>query len=424
MSIINSDKKNLHFILNASVATFVTYLCMYAFRKPFTAATFNGLKLWGFDYKILLIIAQLIGYTLSKSLGIKIIAELRQENRLKTLIILMGIAMINLLLFAIVPFPYNLIFMFLNGIPLGMIWGVVFGFIEGRKSTELLGAIMASSFIVSSGLVKSSGRLVLENIINNEMWMPFITALIYTPVLLFGIYLLSRIKAPGDDDKLLRTARIPMNASERKIFIIRFAPGIVFSILIYVFLTIFRDMRDNFAVEFWISLGYSQTPELLAFSEFPIAIVVMVIIASMILIKNNRLAFHSNNFIAFFCGILLVLTTVLFYFKMINGIVWMMLAGFFMYLPYIGFHTLYFERWIAFFKYKSNAGFLMSMADTAGYLGSTIILLIKNFATPDVSWIEFFEVSAVVVGFSIILLSFLNYRYFLQLEKNINQSCV
>ena len=420
MSLINSDKKNLHFILNAAVATFVTYLCMYAFRKPFTAATFNGLKLWGFNYKILLIIAQLIGYTLSKSLGIKIIAELRQENRLKTLIILMGIAMISLLLFALVPFPYNLLFMFLNGIPLGMIWGVVFGFIEGRKSTELLGAIMASSFIVSSGLVKSSGRLVLENIVNNEMWMPFITALIYTPVLLFGIYLLSRIKAPGEDDKLLRTARIPMNANERKNFIIRFAPGIVFSILIYVFLTIFRDMRDNFAVEFWISLGYSQTPELLAFSEFPIAIVVMVIIASMILIKNNRIAFHSNNFIAFFCGILLVLTTVLFYFKMINGIVWMMLAGFFMYLPYIGFHTLYFERWIAHFKYKSNAGFLMSMADTAGYLGSTIILLIKNFATPDVSWIEFFEVSAVIVGFSIILLSFLNYRYFLLLEKKSN----
>jgi len=420
VSLINSDKKNLHFILNAAVATFVTYLCMYAFRKPFTAATFNGLKLWGFNYKILLIIAQLIGYTLSKSLGIKIIAELRQENRLKTLIILMGIAMISLLLFALVPFPYNLLFMFLNGIPLGMIWGVVFGFIEGRKSTELLGAIMASSFIVSSGLVKSSGRLVLENIVNNEMWMPFITALIYTPVLLFGIYLLSRIKAPGEDDKLLRTARIPMNANERKNFIIRFAPGIVFSILIYVFLTIFRDMRDNFAVEFWISLGYSQTPELLAFSEFPIAIVVMVIIASMILIKNNRIAFHSNNFIAFFCGILLVLTTVLFYFKMINGIVWMMLAGFFMYLPYIGFHTLYFERWIAHFKYKSNAGFLMSMADTAGYLGSTIILLIKNFATPDVSWIEFFEVSAVIVGFSIILLSFLNYRYFLLLEKKSN----
>jgi len=301
-----------------------------------------------------------------------------------------------------------------------MIWGVVFGFIEGRKSTELLGAIMASSFIISSGLVKSSGRLVLENVFSNEMWMPFITALIYTPILLLGIYLLSRIKPPDSEDRLNRTERIPMNSSERRNFIIRFAPGIVFSILIYVFLTIFRDMRDNFAIEFWLSLGYSQTPELLAFSEFPIAIVVMVIIASMILIKNNRIAFYSNNLIAFFCGILLVLTTVLFYFRIINGIVWMMLAGFFMYLPYIGFHTLYFERWIAHFKYKSNAGFLMSMADTAGYLGSTIILLVKNFATPDVSWIEFFEVTAVIVGFSIILLSFLNYKYFLLLEKKSN----
>jgi hypothetical protein len=393
---------------------------MYAFRKPFTASTFNGLKLWGFDYKILLIIAQLIGYTLSKSLGIKIIAELKHENRLKTLIALMGIAMISLLLFAIVPFPYNIVFMFLNGIPLGMIWGVVFGFIEGRKSTELLGAIMASSFIISSGLVKSSGRLVLENVFSNEMWMPFITALIYTPILLFGIYLLSRIKPPDSEDRLNRTERIPMNASERRNFIIRFAPGIVFSILIYVFLTIFRDMRDNFAIEFWLSLGYSQTPELLAFSEFPIAIVVMAIIASMILIKNNKIAFHSNNVIAFFCGILLIVATVLFYFQIINGIIWMMLAGFFMYLPYIGFHTLYFERWIAHFKYKSNAGFLMSMADTAGYLGSTIILLVKNFATPKVSWVDFFEVSAIVVGFSIILLSFLNYRYFLLLEKKSN----
>jgi hypothetical protein len=332
----------------------------------------------------------------------------------------MGIAMISLLLFAIVPFPYNIVFMFLNGIPLGMIWGVVFGFIEGRKSTELLGAIMASSFIISSGLVKSSGRLVLENVFSNEMWMPFITALIYTPILLFGIYLLSRIKPPDSEDRLNRTERIPMNASERRNFIIRFAPGIVFSILIYVFLTIFRDMRDNFAIEFWLSLGYSQTPELLAFSEFPIAIVVMAIIASMILIKNNKIAFHSNNVIAFFCGILLIVTTVLFYFHIINGIIWMMFAGFFMYLPYIGFHTLYFERWIAHFKYKSNAGFLMSMADTAGYLGSTIILLVKNFATPKVSWVDFFEVSAIVVGFSIILLSFLNYKYFLLLEKKSN----
>jgi hypothetical protein len=76
----------------------------------------------------------------------------------------------------------------------------------------------------------------------------------------------------------------------------------------------------------------------------------------------------------------------------------MIVAGFSMYLPYIAFHTLYFERWIAHFKYKSNIGFLMSMADAAGYLGSTIILLVKNFGAPQISWIEFFKSTAFVIG--------------------------
>ena len=38
---------------------------MYAFRKPFTAGTYQGLSLFGVDYKVSLIILQLIGYALS-----------------------------------------------------------------------------------------------------------------------------------------------------------------------------------------------------------------------------------------------------------------------------------------------------------------------------------------------------------------------
>ena len=54
---INRNDKlygNIQFILHASLAAFITYLSMYAFRKPFTAATYDGLKLWSIDYKILL----------------------------------------------------------------------------------------------------------------------------------------------------------------------------------------------------------------------------------------------------------------------------------------------------------------------------------------------------------------------------------
>lgn len=417
--VIASTKRiDYKFILHASSAAFITYLSMYAFRKPFTAATYDGLQLWGVDYKILLIITQLIGYTISKYIGIKLVSELTARNRVKILILLLSVAWFSLLLFAITPFPYNLPFMFLNGLPLGMIWGVVFGFLEGRKSTELLGAVMASSFIVSSGLVKSVGRFVLDNCAVSEFWMPFVTGLLFLPILVIGVKMLSEIAPPDDQDKMLRTERVPMNSYERKIFVLRFAPGIVFSILVYVGLTIFRDMRDNFAVEFWTALGYSKTPELLVFSEVPIAISVLIIIALMILIRNNRLAFYSNHIITIFSGFLLLFTTWLFSIQRLDPVLWMIIAGFSMYLPYIAFHTLYFERWIAHFKYKSNIGFLMSMADAAGYLGSTIILLVKNFGAPQISWIEFFKSTAIVIGFLMICFAIFAMYFFKKLETN------
>lgn len=52
----------------AALVAFCTYSCMYAFRKPFTAATFDELYIWGLKYKDILIIAQLIGYTLSQQI--------------------------------------------------------------------------------------------------------------------------------------------------------------------------------------------------------------------------------------------------------------------------------------------------------------------------------------------------------------------
>ena len=413
----NSNSLKTGFILKASLAAFITYMSMYAFRKPFTASTYEGLSLWGLDYKILLIISQMIGYTLSKYLGIKYVAELNERNRVWVLIGLMSLALLSLLLFGLIPYPYNLPLMFVNGLPLGMIWGVVFSFLEGRRSTELLGAVMASSFIVSSGFVKTIGSFLLHNIDVNEFWMPFIVALIFIPVLSLGIYMLTKLSKPDAVDITSRTERIPMNASQRTLFFQRFAPGIIFSVLIYVALTVFRDLRDNFAIEFWTSIGYEGAPELMTYSELPIALAVLIIISLMIRIKNNRIAFFGANFIVFICGALLILFTWVFIKNWMNGLQWMILSGASMYLPYIAFHTMYFERWIAYFQTKGNAGFLMYMADAAGYLGSTIVLCFRNFAAPDLSWWHFFTGSALVVGFIMALMSFFANTYFHKLSQ-------
>ena len=412
-------KKNseLALIIKATSAVFITYLSMYAFRKPFTAAQYNNIMLWGVDYKILLIITQLIGYTISKYFGIKIISELSANKRTITLITLMAVSWVSLLFFGIVPAPYNLPFIFLNGLPLGMIWGVVFSYIEGRRHTELLGVAMASSFIISSGIVKGVGSYLLLNLQVPEMWMPFFTGLFFLPVLFLGVYLLHTLSAPNEEDINARTERLPMKSKERKAFFKQFAPGILFSVLIYVCLTVFRDLRDNFAVEFWNSIGMKNIPTMLVVSEVPIAILVIIIIGSMIFIKSNKNAFFINFLIVFVGGLLLFLSTLLFYNQLITATLWMIIVGFSMYLPYIAFHALFFERWIAYFKIKSNIGFLMYVADAAGYLGSTLVLLFKNFNNTNYSWVSFFTFSAMITSVIIIILSIANYIYFKKLDK-------
>ena len=124
----------------AMVAAFTAYFAMYAVRKPFAAAGFEGTQVLGIDLKIALVLGQVIGYALSKFLGIKFVSEIPPSRRPLALVALIGGAELALLAFAVLPPGGQVIAMFCNGLPLGAVWGLVFGFLEGRRTTELLGA--------------------------------------------------------------------------------------------------------------------------------------------------------------------------------------------------------------------------------------------------------------------------------------------
>src|SRR5579863_414405 len=174
----------------AAVSAFGAYTSMYAFRKAFAAGTFTGQQYFHVDYKVWLVIAQVIGYTLSKFYGIKFIAELKQDQRAKSIFGLIGFSWFALLLFAIVPAPYNIICLFLNGFPLGMIWGLVFSYLEGRKSTEFMAAVLSTSLIFASGFVKTVARSLRDSLHISEYIMPFLTgALFVIPLILFVFFL-------------------------------------------------------------------------------------------------------------------------------------------------------------------------------------------------------------------------------------------
>ena len=239
----------------AGLAAFGAYTSMYAFRKAFAAGTFTGHQYWHVDYKAWLVIAQVLGYMLSKFYGIRFIAEVKSKSRGKSILTLVAISWLALLLFAVIPAPYNIICLFINGFPLGMIWGLVFGYLEGRKATEFMAAVLSISLIFASGFVKTVARNIMSNMHVSEYAMPFVTGAFFVIPLLLFVLFLEVMPAPTAEDKALRTERLPMSAAERKAFLTRFLPGIILTVIVYVLLTVMRDIRDNFEVEIWHGLG-------------------------------------------------------------------------------------------------------------------------------------------------------------------------
>lgn len=405
--------KNLRFILHASLAAFGTYFCMYAFRKPFTVATFEGLSFFGVDYKILLVIAQVLGYALSKFIGIRLISEMQPARRLAYLFLLIVLAELALVLFAVVPAPYNILLMFLNGLPLGLIWGIVFSFLEGRKFTEILGVVLSSSFIVSSGVVKSVGLFTMEDWGIDEYWMPSLTgALFLVPLFICG-YFLGKVPPPTEEDKELRVERVPMTGADRLVMVRGFAFTLIVLVFFYTLLTAFRDFRDNFARELWDSMGYQGDISVYSISEIIVAVAVLLIVGSFFYFRNNFKALMAYHGLLALGTATLGISTFLFQINYIDPFLWMVSTGFGLYVCYVPFNSLFFDRFIATFKLRGNSGFLIYIADAFGYLGSILVLLYKNFGQPDLSWVDFFiygSYGVAIVGAICIVLSALDLR--------------
>lgn len=378
------------FALYATFMAFSLYTCVYAFRKTFSVATFEGLQFAGVSYKVWLVMFQVIGYAASKFAGIKIISELKASSRSMGILLMVTIAGLSWLFFGLVPAPYNIFFLFTNGFPLGLVWGMVFGYLEGRRFTEVLGAGLSVSFIFSAGLAKSVGGFIMRDFGVSETWMPFATCCVFIVPLLAFLYLLDKLPAPSDLDEALRTKRQPMNGDERKKFVSTFFPGIILFTVSYTLLTIFRDFRDNFSAEVWKSLGYGNSPAIFTTTEIPVSIFVLIVIGSLMIIKNNKLALMVNHFIIILGMVITGVGTLLFDHQMISPPVWMISIGIGLYLGYIPFNSIFFDRLLAAFNYVGTVGFIMYVADSFGYLGSVGVLFFKEFGYAEVSWLDFF----------------------------------
>jgi hypothetical protein len=386
----------LLFTLFAGLAGFAAYSSMYAFRKPFSVALFESVPGWHFalDYKIALVMAQVAGYALAKILGVKLIAEISPARRAGAILKLIFAAWLALVLFAVIPAPWNVFAMFLNGLPLGMIWGLVFGFMEGRRTSEMLGAIVCASFILGSGGVKSVGKLLLDTAHVSPFWMPAAAGALFFPLLAVSVWALSVLPPPSPADERERVRRAPMGPPERSQFLARYGVGISLLVVSYVLTTALRDFRDNFAAELWMALGFGHAASVFTASELPVALLALTVLGVIIAVKDNDRALLVIHGVVIFGLVLLGLSTLGFQGGLISPLAWMILSGAGLYMAYVPFNAMLFDRLIAVSGTVGTAGFLIYIADACGYVGSCALLVWRNFGLVDLDWLQVFEMSA------------------------------
>lgn len=383
------------FGLYAIFAAFSTYFCMYAFRKPFSAAAYEG-QSFALGEKVLemktaLVISQIFGYFLSKVIGTKICSEARPETRARWLCGLILAAQAALLLFAIVPPPLKLVAIFCNGLPLGMVWGMVVLYLEGRRTSELLLAGLSCSFIIASGVVKGIGKNLLNSGVS-EFWMPFHVGAIFLVPFFAAVWLLNQIPRPTREDEELRTHRQPMNRSERWAFFHLFRPGLIMLLVAYFFLTAYRDYRDNYMADILEGLGYDadRVGTLLSTTELWVGFGVLGVLSLLFLIRNNRWGFIGAYAIMVSGCALLGGGTWMFRHGHIGGEAWIITTGLGGYLTYVPFGSVLFDRLIAATHVVATAVYAIYFADAVGYLGSILVQIYKDFYASEATRIDFF----------------------------------
>ena len=377
----------------AIVAAFSTYFCMYAFRKPFAAATYEGLRFFGtdIDLKTAFVISQILGYMLSKYIGIKVCSETTRKQRMWRLCGMIIAAEAALVLFAVLPAEWKLIAIFCNGLPLGMVWGLVVLYLEGRRTSELLLAGLSCSFIIASGVVKGAGRWLMEAHGYGDFTMPAVTGLIFLVPFVISAFLLNQIPEPTQRDIDARVQREPMNAGERMRFMKEFLPGMLLLLTAYFFLTAYRDFRDNYMSNILLEMGITEQTKFMLLSELPVAFGVLVMLGGLFLIRNNRWGLIGAYAIMVLGLVLMGGSTLLLDNGAIRGDVWMVLVGLGAYLAYVPFGSVLFDRLIAATRVIGTAVFAIYVADAIGYTGSVGVQLYKDLIETDATRLDFFR---------------------------------
>ncbi len=242
--------------------------------------------------------------------------------------------------------------------------------------------------------------------------MPATVVAIFLVPFFLSVFLLNQLPPPDEEDVASRNKRSVMDGKGRMAFVKQFLIGLILLLVLYFFLTAYRDFRDNYMPEVFAAMGYLAEPTLFSKADYPIAFGIMIVMALLNLPKT-----HHGGLLAVFAVmiagmVLMGAATLLKDFGRISGLWWMILIGFGAYLAYVPFGAVLFERVMASTKAAGTAVFAIYLCDAVGYTGSVGIQLYKDLGHPDLDYYQFLRLFTYAMAGAGAVLFFLSSVYF------------
>jgi hypothetical protein len=132
----------------------------------------------------------------------------------------------------------------------------------------------------------------------------------------------------------------------------------------------------------------------------------------MVVIKNNLKAFFIAQWMMLTGFLLSGIVTWLYLQQQVNTFNWMTLVGLGLYMTYIPYNSILFDRLLAAFKYAGNVGFLIYIADSFGYLASVGVVLTKTIFKIQLNWLNFYTNLVLLTSVAGIVFTLVSILYF------------
>ena len=186
-----------------------------------------------------------------------------------------------------------------------------------------------------------------------------------------------------------------MDAHQRRDILMRFAPVLTMLFIANLFITVVRDIKEDFLVNLVDTTQFSAW----AISGVD-GVVTLLILGLFILISLIR---DHEKVLYLLLGMVIVGSAALagvarFYEELqLSPLAWMFSQSLGLYIVYLSFQTLFFERFVSCFHIRGNVGFFIVTIDFVGYVGTVAVLVFKELFVTELDWIGFYNTMVTIL---------------------------